>query len=119
MVKWAGAACLVWLGLGMILHPGEDAGEPTPQRPRAGGGFARGFVLQAANPKSVIFFVALLPQFVDLAGDVVVQILIFGTTSVVLEFFVLLGYGGLAARAGRGWRGRHSAAWSTEWAVRC
>ncbi|MDA0703636.1 MAG: LysE family translocator [Proteobacteria bacterium] len=104
-IKWLGAAYLVWLGLCTVLHPGASSGEKDRSAParraQIGGGFVRGFVLQAANPKSLLFFVALLPQLIDPAGDVVLQIVIFGLTSAVLEFFVLLGYGALAARAGR------------------
>ena len=45
-----------------------------------------------------MFFVALLPQFIDPHRSVVAQIVILGVSSVVLEFFVLLGYGALAGR---------------------
>ncbi|MBI3637900.1 MAG: LysE family transporter, partial [Candidatus Rokubacteria bacterium] len=62
--------------------------------------FVNGVVLQAANPKALLFFSAILPQFIDPQRSVVAQIAILGVTSVVLEFFVLLAYGTLAARAG-------------------
>jgi threonine/homoserine/homoserine lactone efflux protein len=61
--------------------------------------FANGFVLQVANPKALVFFVALLPQFIDARGAVVAQVLILGVTSVIIEFFVLLAYGAAAGRA--------------------
>ena len=67
----------------------------------AGGGrrtFVDGFVLQAANPKALLFFVALLPQFIEPAGRVVVQVLALGVTSVVIELVVLLAYGAAAGR---------------------
>lgn len=46
-----------------------------------------------------MFFIALLPQFIDPGRPVAVQVLILGVTSVVIEFFVLAAYGYLAARA--------------------
>ena len=60
--------------------------------------FLNGFVLQLANPKALVFFVALLPQFIDPHGSVLLQVAVLAVTSVVIEFFVLLAYGALAGR---------------------
>lgn len=102
VVKWAGAAYLVWLGLGALFGR-AGAIRIEPGRPTATPGsriFARGFVLQAANPKAILFFCALLPQFVDpAAGGLAVQFFILGVTSVVIEFVVLAVYGAAAGRA--------------------
>ncbi len=110
-IRWLGAAYLVWLGISAFLGKSAvlavGAGAPTsPVRgfggPQSWGPHVRtwmnGFVLQAANPKALVFFVALLPQFIDPRGSVLVQVAILGVTSVVLEFFVLLAYGVLAGR---------------------
>lgn len=104
-VKWAGAAYLVWLGVTTFLGRGavvETAGAadvaPSVSGPRLLG---RGFVLQAANPKALIFFTALLPQFIDPTHSVAPQVLILGVSSVVAEFPVLATYGAFAGRAGR------------------
>src|ERR1700741_3224028 len=66
VVKWAGAAYLVYLGAttffgrtGAFASDGDDP--PAVSGPRL---LIRGFVLQAANPKALIFFTALLPQFI-------------------------------------------------------
>jgi hypothetical protein len=56
--------------------------------------------VQAANPKALVFFVALLPQFVNPESLVGLQILILGVSSVLIEFFVLGAYVLLVARAG-------------------
>jgi homoserine/homoserine lactone efflux protein len=101
LIRWVGAAYLVWLGLmafaGRSRALSVTAGDAGP----VGWGrmFGNGFVLQVANPKALVFFVALLPQFIDARGSVVVQVLILGATSVVIEFFVLLAYGAAAGRA--------------------
>ena len=57
------------------------------------------FALQAANPKALIFFVALLPQFINANHAIAPQVLRLGVTSVIIEFFVLAAYGYSAARA--------------------
>jgi threonine/homoserine/homoserine lactone efflux protein len=55
--------------------------------------------LQLANPKALLFFLALLPQFIDPTKAVVPQMLILAATSMLPEFCILLGYGWLAHRA--------------------
>lgn len=99
-LKWAGAAYLVWLGVRMLLARAAIA-PAAPQRVDAGASrvFHRAFIVQAANPKALVFFVALLPQFINPAGSVPWQILLLGGSSVVIEFTVLSLYAALAARA--------------------
>jgi homoserine/homoserine lactone efflux protein len=103
VVKWLGAAYLIYLGLTAFLSKGMEGGLTQENfssikisGPRL---WLRGFALQAANPKALIFFTALLPQFINPAESVAWQVLILGLSSVVAEFFVLVGYGLLAGRA--------------------
>jgi threonine/homoserine/homoserine lactone efflux protein len=100
LVRWLGVAYLVWLGVRMLL--GQRAVRAPVSGPaQTGGGrrtFVSGFVLQATNPKALLFFVALLPQFIDPTGNVAVQIAILGITSVAIELVALLGYGFAAGR---------------------
>jgi threonine/homoserine/homoserine lactone efflux protein len=98
LLRWLGAAYLVWLGVRLLI--GRSAVR-SPATPAVGAGrrtFVNGFALQAANPKALLFFVALLPQFIDPAGRVAPQILVLGVTSVVIELVVLLAYGAAAGR---------------------
>ena len=99
-VKWVGSAYLVYLGLVDLLRPTATLGDGAvePQHRRA---FGNGFLLQAANPKAIIFFVALLPQFLDRSYSIPFQVLILGATSIVVEFAILLGYSGLGGKASR------------------
>ena len=101
LIKWLGAAYLVYLGLrsffgkiSVMTLPESSADSRTGPRI-----LRDGFFLQAANPKALLFFTAILPQFIDAHRNVVFQILVLGITSVVVEFFVLSTYGQLAGRA--------------------
>jgi threonine/homoserine/homoserine lactone efflux protein len=97
-IRWLGAAYLVWLGVSAFLGRSEIiAVKPAAQTSR-GRTFVNGLVLQVANPKALVFFTALLPQFIDPHGSVLAQVAILGVTSVVIEFFVLLAYGAAAGR---------------------
>jgi threonine/homoserine/homoserine lactone efflux protein len=104
-IRWVGAAYLVWLGVTAFFGRSQVLAVGTATHRRASGAttslartFVNGFVLQVANPKTLVFFVALLPQFIDPQGSVLAQVAILGVTSVVIEFFVLLAYGALAGR---------------------
>src|SRR6266498_2527950 len=101
LVKWIGAAYLVYLGLSSFL--GKSSVLSLPQESsdvRTGPRILRdGFVLQAANPKALLFFTAILPQFIDAHQNVAFQILVLGVSSIVVEFVILVVYGELAGRA--------------------
>jgi homoserine/homoserine lactone efflux protein len=98
-LEWAGAAYLVWVGLRMLFSRGEPAQGLTP-RPvtRA---FARALVVQGSNPKALVFFVALVPQFVDPGAPVGMQLLILGATSTAIELLALGVYVAFAVQARR------------------
>ncbi len=100
-LKWLGAAYLVWLGLRMLVAHVAPA-QPTEQ-PKTGAALSalvRGFAVQAANPKALAFFVALLPQFIDAHASVPQQVAILAVTSVVIEYAVQAAYVWVVTRAG-------------------
>lgn len=107
LVRWGGAAYLIWLGVTTFLGRGAAlpavGTEPLPalSGPRV---MLRGIALQGANPKALLFFTAFLPQFIRPGTDAALQVAILGVTSTVLEFVLLAGYGifaGLASAKAR------------------
>jgi len=101
LIKWLGAAYLVYLGLRSFCGKASVMSLPdSHDDSRSGSRILRdGFFLQAANPKALLFFTAILPQFIDERHSVVFQILVLGVSSIVVEFFILFAYGQLAGRA--------------------
>ncbi len=103
VIKWCGAAYLVYLGVSALL------GRPSPitvsRAAVRGRGrwsiYTSGLTLQLANPKTLVFFVAILPQFVDPRLPIKAQMMWLAAGSVIPEFFILAAYGFLASRAAR------------------
>jgi len=87
VVKYAGAAYLIYVGVRRLLARDESlADAPAMQRSRRRV-FTQGVVVNVLNPKVALFFVSLLPQFVDTtAGLVPLQLLVLGLTWVVVAF---------------------------------
>ena len=111
-VRWAGAVYLVWLGV-KTLRGGADAesASPPPAAPRRI--FLQGFVVNVLNPKTALFFLAFLPQFVSpTRGSVPAQILLLGLTFISIASTSDLTYallaGTVARRVGRTARARRA-----------
>ena len=100
-IKWIGAAYLVWLGVSAFLGKSKTLSvRASDARPAAGSRlFLNGFILQMSNPKALVFFTALVPQFINPHAALVPQVAILAATSVFIEFFVQLFYVLLAGRA--------------------
>ena len=104
VVKWIGAAYLIWLGVRMIVRSftqkaGDPVEPPSTSRRRS---FWQGFVTQGANPNLIVYFTAILPQFIDPKGSLAWQVLILAFSSFAIEFVVLSIYSAISHRAGRG-----------------
>lgn len=104
--KWLGAAYLVYLGVRALLGAGTSHDvslnlEPATERADRQRVYIGALTLQLANPKALLFFLALLPQFIDLQHPVAGQLGILAATSMIPEFCILLCYGWLAHRAVR------------------
>lgn len=110
LLKLAGAAYLVWLGIGALRSPGatlaaeaNTAQANDPMRPY----LMRGFVANAINPKVALFFLAFLPQFVDPArGNAAAQTALLGTLFAAQTVLIFGAIGYYAGTLGGWLRGR-------------
>lgn len=83
--KWIGAFYLIYLGLKLWqTHPGNDLFSDRSGDGSARTFFQRSFIVTALNPKSIAFFVAFLPQFVQPQESIVPQLLLLGGTFLLL-----------------------------------
>jgi threonine/homoserine/homoserine lactone efflux protein len=83
-VKYAGAAYLVWLGIRMIRTRNAELVVET--RAPSRGAFRQGILTEALNPKTALFFLSFIPQFIaPAAGHVFLQFIVLGTISVALN----------------------------------
>jgi homoserine/homoserine lactone efflux protein len=103
VIKFLGAAYLIWLGIRMIVRsfqpPGEKLVSPDPVS--RGRSFWQGFVTQGAKPNLLIYFTAILPQFIDPRFRLGSQVAVLAFSSFAIEFTVLSAYSALSHRAGR------------------
>ena len=101
-IKWLGVAYLAWIGLKLIFSKPEVKQEnlqekAAPKRQTATL-FRQGFFTSSANPYAVVFFGALFPQFIDPALPVLPQLLILGTTYLIVDGCILVLWGWTAVR---------------------
>jgi threonine/homoserine/homoserine lactone efflux protein len=96
-LRWIGAAYLVWLGIQAWRHAGAGA---TVAPPRGHVYFRRGFMAAITNPKTIAFFTAFLPQFVDPALPAGHQLLVMCTVAVAMATLTDCAWA-VAAGAGR------------------
>ncbi len=116
IVKWAGAAYLVILGTLTICKAGREAPQDEKSRVLTHP-FVQALLTQLGNPKSVLFFGALLPQFLDVHRSLWPQYAIMWAIVAAGEIPILSGYGWIAAQGKRfvhprfaAWRERASGA---------
>lgn len=84
VVKYAGAAYLIYLGVRALLTKEEtlDGAVDSARGKRA---FYQGVTTEALNPKTALFFLAFIPQFINPHGIVVLQFILLGSVSVLLN----------------------------------
>ncbi|MBD8093485.1 threonine transporter RhtB [Pseudomonas edaphica] len=99
-IKWFGVAYLVYLAIkqwrALPMDMSEDATIRPIGKPMAM--MFRGFLVNASNPKALVFMLAVLPQFVNPQAPLLVQYLILGATMISVDMIVMAGYTGLASK---------------------
>lgn len=106
-VKYLGAAYLIYLGVRRILPGTSTPGAEAVRAPQLRRAFADGVVVNVLNPKTALFFLAFLPQFVDVSrGHVGTQVLVLGGVFVALGLCTDGGYA-LTAGTVAAWLRRH------------
>ena len=90
VVKYVGAAYLVYLGLRMLLAkaPPADEGLPAVAAQGARRAFREGILVEALNVKTALFFLAFLPQFITPGQPVAAQLVLMGSVCVALNTLV-------------------------------
>ena len=105
VIKWFGVAYLAYLAVAQWRATPTEADvtvEVTELSPRAL--VTRGFLVNASNPKAVVFMLAVLPQFLDPARPLIPQYLAITATMVAVDVLVMTGYTGFAAKVLRALR---------------
>jgi homoserine/homoserine lactone efflux protein len=113
LIKYMGAIYLGYLGAKMIIqsllgHESNQAALMPASRQKL---FREGLLTQLGNPKAIVFFAALLPQFIDAHQATVSQFIILGIISVLIEYPILMTYGWLADKGSTWFRHGKYAVW--------
>ncbi|MEO8038792.1 MAG: LysE family transporter [Betaproteobacteria bacterium] len=112
VIKWAGVAYLAWLGLRSLFARPVIA--PDAQRGARQDGwtrFSEGFIVNATNPKIVVFMAAMFPLFVRPDAPIAPQLLILCATLFAIDIVVMMGYAHLAATLVRWMKDPRHLAW--------
>jgi threonine/homoserine/homoserine lactone efflux protein len=116
VVKYAGAAYLIWLGIRALVRRDVEARELGPRTRSLRRIYAQGVIVNVLNPKTALFFLAFLPQFVDPArGSVTVQIVVLGLTFIALGLVSDGTYAMVSARVSRRLAGRSAVPGPARW----
>ena len=103
IIKWVGVAYLLWLGMNAIFSRSGVINVSVGKRQTHWGKlFSQGFVVEFANPKALLYFAAILPQFVEPELPILPQLVIMGLITLVMDLVSYSAYGFLGDRIARG-----------------
>lgn len=111
IIKWAGVAFLVFIGIKQILTPRHfRLGKAAASKRKL---YMQGFLTSAANPRAIFFFGALFPQFIDPLTPIAPQLAVLGATYLIIDGIFLSTYGYFAD-----WIGKRFSDQMTVWGSR-
>lgn len=106
VVKWAGVAYLVWLGVQMLRSSGEMGPVPGQKNGKGPGTslrrrtlFRKSFLVAVTNPKGYLFFTAFLPQFLNPSEPLLAQYALLALVFIAVDIIAMAAYAGLGAKA--------------------
>ncbi|QOL82650.1 LysE family translocator [Pseudooceanicola spongiae] len=103
IIKWVGGRYLIHLGLTALLsRSGGLAVRRTSKLRSRQALFSQRFVVEFANPKVLLFFAAILPQFLDTAAPIAPQRIIMGLTEAAMQFVIYSAYAKLGNKLANG-----------------
>jgi threonine/homoserine/homoserine lactone efflux protein len=98
-LRWAGVAYLVWLGIAQWRAPPEDLTRTAPEPKSRRAILVRAFLVSLVNPKTLLFYGAFFPQFLNPTADIATQVALLSATFLALAVLLDSGWALLAARA--------------------
>lgn len=98
-VKWFGVLYLLYLAYLQWTAPSQSIDiQVEHQQKSIAKLLLNGFVVNITNPKAIVFLLAVLPQFLDLAKPQMIQYIVMAATMVSIDLIVMAGYTGLASK---------------------
>lgn len=101
IIKWVGVVYLVWLGIQKWRDRSSMVAQQSSTDMSSWTLMRKAVLINLTNPKSIVFLVALFPQFLNPSEPQMPQLLVLGITTVIIDGIVMLGYTSLAAQMGR------------------
>ncbi len=100
LIKWLGVAYLIYLGVRLIFsnYSNDNKKNILAHQIVFRHAFLKGFFIHLANPKTILFFGALLPQFIDVEKPVLLQMVIIGFILVLTQAIISVVYGAMGNR---------------------
>ena len=103
-IKWAGVVYLLYIGYKTFIAVPPDLSRQTSTLVSRRRPYLQGLVTSATNPKAVLFFAALFPQFLDLSLPIWPQLFLLGATYLLIDSILLMAWGSGAERVLAGLR---------------
>ncbi|MEO0371933.1 MAG: LysE family translocator [Pseudomonadota bacterium] len=103
IIKWVGVGYLIYLGLtAMFSKSGGIAVAQTGAVRSTKKLFSQGFIVEFANPKALLYFAAILPQFLDTDAPIAPQMIVMGLTGTTMQLVIYSAYANMGDRLANG-----------------